>query len=155
MIYYYDPSGKLLYKSESIKAMSAYTGVDRKTIMRRLEDRESRMRRKGSVRALIPYFERDALDDTTRDGLNSHFLRLYFAGRSNEEIMDILEISEKELYKLYRYLIGIDIEPAEAIEKCADMTLRKDFWDEWHAITSHLVNSGADLNVPITYKQFT
>ena len=154
MIYYRETDGTLIHKTKSLKEMSRLTGFSEKTIRAKMYEREGRRSRNGGyIKALIPYFERDEFDDTTKDGVNNHFLRLYFAGKTNDEICEDMDIDKKELYRLYRHLIGVDVQPAPPLKQPdGDKYVRNGFWEEWEEAVSVLFKSGKKLDIQITFK---
>lgn len=152
MIFYYDADGTLIHRSKNLTDMVRFTGLSKRQILSRMGHRETYKSRVGSSKALIPYFERDEYDDSTKDGVNRHFLKLYFQDMSPEQIRQEMDITDKKLYSLYRELIGINIEPARKDEKRDKFVIPADFWDEWESAVSVLFKSGKRLDIPITFK---
>ena len=156
MIYYYDKNGHLIKRTNNVREMCEYTGYTRKRLLARIQERErNKLKRGADYNTVSSYFERDPLDDTTATGMNNHFLRMYFSGATNEDIMDEMDIDERKLYRMYKHLIGIDLEPSEPVSIKSKDGIKPDFWKEWKEVTTSLLNSGADLRIPITFKHGT
>ena len=148
MVYYREKTGKIIYSAETVGELSDKTGLSKREILQRIRARHVRVEEsKGTCKTFKPYFDADDYYEVSHAGMQNRFLRLHFAGKTKQEIMDAMYLDEK----MYRYYHTELLGPLpEDSKETKQRNMRDKFWDEWDEVRLSLLKSGANLQIPIT-----